>query len=69
MNLSKFTTLFACIFCTAACETKLKGMYVKARTSEELKINAFESCGRHFKVLSYEDDTAWIKCLKQKNNN
>jgi hypothetical protein len=48
-----------------ACETKLKEIYVKARTAEELKIHAFENCGRLYKVLSYEDDTARIKCLKQ----
>ena len=68
MNCYKYATLLACILLTIACETKLKEMYVKARTSEELKINAFESCGRHYKVLSYEDDTARIKCLKQINN-
>ena len=49
-----------------ACETKLKEIYVKARTAEELKIHAFENCGRLYKVISYEDDTAPIKCLKQK---
>ena len=64
MNNFKYATLFVCIFFTAACETKLKEIYVKARTTEELKINAFENCGRHYKVLSYEDDTVRIKCLK-----
>ena len=64
MNSYKYVTLFVCIFFTSACETKLKEMYVKARTAEELKINAFESCGRQYKVLSYEDDTARIRCLK-----
>ena len=68
MNSYKYATLFVCILFTAACETKLKEVYVKARTAEELKINAFEICGRHYKVLSYEDDTARIKCFKQKNN-
>ena len=65
MNYYKYATLFVCIWFTAACETKLKGIYVKARTAEELKIHAFESCGRHYKILSYEEDTAQIKCLKQ----
>ena len=60
MNSYKYATLFVCIFFTLACETKLKEMYVKARTAEELKINAFENCGRQYKVLSYEDDTALI---------
>ena len=69
MSYHKYTILFACILLTAACENKLKEIFVKARTAEELKINAFEICGRHFKVLSYEDDTARIKCLKQTNNN
>ena len=66
MNTYKFATFFICILFTVACETKLKEIYVKARTAEELKINAFENCGRLYKVLSYEDDTARIKCLKQK---
>jgi len=65
MNSYKFATIFICILFAAACETKLKGIYVKARTAEELKIHAFENCGRLYKVLSYEDDTALIKCLKQ----
>ena len=67
MNSYKYATLFICIFFTSACETKLKEMYVKARTAEELKINAFENCGRQYMVLSYEDDTARIRCLKQIN--
>ena len=69
MNLYKIVILFICILFTSACETKLKEMYVKARTAEELKINAFENCGRQYKVLSYEDDTARIRCLKQTNKN
>ena len=69
MNSYKYATLFVCIFFTSACETKFKEMYVKARTAEELKINAFESCGRQYMVLSYEDDTARIRCLKQTNKN
>ena len=69
MNSYKYATLFICILFTTACETKLKEVYVKARTAEELKINAFESCGRQYKVLSYEDDTARIRCLKQINKN
>ena len=66
MNSYKFTTFFIFILFAVACETKLKEIYVKARTAEELKIHAFENCGRLYKVLSYEDDTARIKCLKQK---
>ena len=54
-----------CILFAGACETKFKEIYVKARNAEELKIHAFENCGRLYKVLSYEDDTARIKCLKQ----
>ncbi len=67
MNYYKNITLFVCVFFVSACQTKLNELYVKARTAEELKIHAFESCGRHYKVLSYEDDTARIKCLKQTN--
>ena len=65
INYYMFATFFICILFAVACETKLKEIYVKARTAEELKIHAFESCGRDYKVLSYEDDTARIKCLKQ----
>ena len=68
MNYYKYTTLFVCILFSTGCESQLKEIYVKARTAEELKINAFESCGRQYKVLSYEDDTARIKCLKKTNN-
>ena len=66
MNYYMFATLFICILFAVACETKLKEIYVKARNAEELKIHAFENCGRLYKVISYEDDTARIKCLKQK---
>ena len=65
MNSYKFVAFFICILFVVACETKLKEVYVKARTAEELKVNAFEKCGRLYKVISYEDDTARIKCLKQ----
>ena len=66
MKSYKYVTLFICfLFCTS-CESKLKEIYVKARTAEELKINAFESCGRNYKVISYEEDTARIKCLTRK---
>jgi len=65
MGSYKFATFIISIFFAVACETKLKEIYVKARTEEELKIHAFENCGRLYKVLSYEDDTARIKCLKQ----
>ena len=65
MNSYKYATFVVCILFAAACETKLKEIYVKARNAEELKIHAFENCGRLYKVLSYEDDTARIKCLEQ----
>ncbi len=64
MNFCKHAILFICILFNTACESTLKEKYVKARTPEELKIHAFESCGRQYRVLSYEDDTARIKCLK-----
>ena len=67
MNYYMFATFFICILFAVACETKLKEIYVKARNAEELKIRAFENCGRLYKVLSYEDDTARIKCLKKKS--
>ena len=42
MNSYKYATFVVCILFAAACETKLKEIYVKARTAEELKIHAFE---------------------------
>ena len=51
-----------------ACETtKYSSFYVKARNSEELKVHAFERCGRKYKVLAYEDDTVLIECLIKKD--
>ena len=51
-----------------ACETtKNPPFYVKARNSEELKVHAFERCGRKYKVLAYEDDTVRIECLGKKD--
>ena len=51
------------LWLTSDCETKLSDFYVKARNSEELKIHAFERCGRHYRVITYEEDTARIECL------
>ena len=53
------------LWLTGSCETKLAVFYVKARNTEELKIHAFERCGRHYQVLSYEEDTARIECLEK----
>ena len=51
-----------------ACETiNSSSFYVKARNSEELKVHAFERCGRKYKVLAYEDDTVLIECLIKKD--
>jgi hypothetical protein len=47
-----------------ACETTIYSSFnVKARNSEELKVHAFERCGRKYKVLAYEDETVLIECL------
>ena len=54
------------LICLAgSCETSLTTFYVKAGDSEELKLHAFERCGRHYRVIEYEDDTARIECLKK----
>ena len=53
------------IWMAGSCETRLTTFYVKAGNSEELMIHAFERCGRHYRVLAYEDDTARIECLKK----
>ena len=37
--------------------------YLKTRSPEELKTGAYDLCGRDYKVLSYEDDTALVECL------
>ena len=57
------------LWLTSACETKLSVFYIKARNPEELKIHAFERCGRHYRVLDYVEDTARIKCLGEKIGN
>ena len=46
----------------SACQEPVR-QYLKARTPEELKTNAYELCGRDYKVLSYEDDTGLVECL------
>ena len=56
------------IWLGGACETaKTSSFYVKARNPEELKVHAFERCGRKNKVLAYEDDTVRIECLGKKD--
>ncbi len=55
------------IWLAGSCETRLTTFYVKVGKSEELKIQAFERCVRHYRVLAYEDDTARIECLKKTN--
>ncbi|MBC8258992.1 MAG: hypothetical protein H8E38_08245 [SAR324 cluster bacterium] len=47
----------------SSCASKPVVLYVKARNSEELKLSAFERCGKRYRVLAYEDDTARIECL------
>ena len=56
------------IWLVGSCETRLTAFYVKARNPEEIKIHAFERCGRHYRVLAYEDETARIVCLKKTDN-
>ena len=51
----------------ACATTKTASFYVKARNPEELKVHAFERCGRNYKVLAYEDDTVRIECLGKKD--
>jgi hypothetical protein len=53
------------IWLAGSCETRLTTFYVKAGDPEELKIHAFERCGKNYRVLAYEDDTARIECLKK----
>ena len=47
------------------CSTKKKKFYIKARNNEEVKIGAFEICGRNYKILAFEEDTALIACTKK----
>jgi len=48
-----------------ACATQKNNFYIKARNNEEVKIGAFEICGRDFKILAYEEDTALVSCTKK----
>ena len=60
--------ILAAIWLGIACETtKSAPFYVIARTPEELKVHAFERCGRNYKVLAYEDNTVRIECLVKKD--
>ena len=56
---------FLFLFKISACATKSDYFYVKSRNPEELKIKAFEICGRNFEAVKYEEDTVIIKCKKQ----
>ena len=56
--------IFPLICLNYACETSNSYFYVKSRNPEELKIHAFERCGKKYKVIAYEGDTAIIKCLE-----
>ena len=57
--------LFFIIFLFTGC-TKKEPFYIKARNKEEVKIGAFEICGRDFKILTFEEDTALVACIKKK---
>ncbi len=61
----KFYVLFLSVVSLSyACKSLSSSkFYIKARYPEELKIHAFERCGRKYKVIKYEDDTALIMCL------
>ena len=58
--------LFFLMMLLVACATQKKTFYIKARNNEEVKIGAFEICGRDFKILTYEEDTAIVSCTKKK---
>ena len=57
--------LFFFIMLFLACATQKNNFYIKARNNEEVKIGAFEICGRDFKILAYEEDTALVSCTKK----
>ena len=68
MNKKWIMLILPAIWLGGACETaKSSSFYVKARNPEELKVHAFERCGRKYKVLAYEDDTVRIECLGKKD--
>ena len=54
------------ILLIVTCTTTKKTFFIKARNNEEVKIGAFEICGRNFEILSYEEDTALVACIKNK---
>ena len=47
-----------------SCNQKNSPFYIKARSSDEVKIGAFEICGRDYRIISFEEDTAIINCKK-----
>ena len=59
------TFLLILIIFNTQCGTKKNSFYIKARNNEEVKIGAFEICGRDFKILAFEEDTALIICTKK----
>ena len=63
-NLYKTFFLISIIFFTQ-CSTKKHSFYIKARNNEEIKIGAFEICGRNYKIVAFEEDTALIACIKK----
>ena len=61
----KLFSLFLIMF-IVSCATHKKTFYIKAINNEEVKIGAFEICGRDYNILTYEEDTALITCTKKK---
>ena len=63
INTYKTFFLISIIFITQ-CSLKKNSFYIKARNNEEVKIGAFEICGRNYKIVAFEEDTALIACTK-----
>ena len=61
-KLTSLWMLISVLVLLSGCEEPTR-RYLKARSPEELKTGAYDLCGRNYKVLSYEDDTALVECL------
>ena len=51
----------------AACATDLPVFYTKATSPEAIKTSASNRCGQNYHILTYEDDTALIQCLDNRD--
>tara|TARA_Y100001970_G_C14238861_1_gene863638 strand:+ start:2666 stop:2914 length:249 start_codon:yes stop_codon:yes gene_type:complete len=56
---------FLVIIIFSNCNTRNYSFYIKAHSGEEVKKGAFEICGRDYKIIAFEEDTALVSCIKK----